>query len=88
MKRKIATCSLAVMCIGFIIGMVLIFTAPTRGIEDGNRFVRSMGGSVDTNQFERVIEGAIRSYQVGGFVLSFVSGFGVIISGYALYKEL
>jgi len=87
-KRKVAQGSLVVMCVAFAIGLVLIFSAPSRGIDEGNRFVRRMGGSVDTNQFERVVEGAIRSNQMGGFVLSFVGGFGVLLSGHALYKEL
>lgn len=88
MKKKIVTCSLVVMCIGFIIGLFLIFTAPTRGIDEGNRFVRRMGGFVDTNQFEQVVEGTIRSHQIGGFVVSFVGGFGAVLSGYVLYKEM
>jgi hypothetical protein len=87
-KKKIAQCSLVLMCIGFIVGLLLIFTAPSRGIDEGNRFVMRMGGFVDTNQFEQVIQGTIRSHQIGGFVLSFVGGFGVILSGYALYKEM
>ena len=78
MKKKIAKCSLVVMCIGFVIGLLLVFTAPTRGIDEGNRFVRRMGGSVDTNQFEQVIQGTIRSHQIGGFVISFVGGFGAV----------
>ena len=32
MKKKIAVYTFIVMCLGFIVGLVLIFSAPTRGI--------------------------------------------------------
>jgi len=88
MKKKIAVYTFVGMCLGFIVGLVLIFSAPTRGFYEGTRFVRRMGGSVDTNQFEILIEGTIISYQAGGFVISLVGGLGMIVSGYVLHKEL
>ena len=41
-EEKIVKCSLAVMRMGFVVGLFLIFTAPTGGIDEGNRFVVRM----------------------------------------------
>ena len=88
MKKKIAIASLVIMCVMFIIGLVLIFSAPTIGRNAGNAAIRNNGGGMDTNQFERIIDGTTVSYQMGGLVISLVGGFGLLVSGYTLYKEI
>lgn len=88
MKRKIALSALFIMCVMFIAGLVLIFSAPTIGLNAGNTAIVNNGGSMDTNQFERIIEGTSLSFQTGGLVISLVGGFGLLASGYALYREV
>lgn len=80
--------SLAIMCFMFITGLALIFSAPSIGRNAGNAAVRNNGGVMDTNQFERIIDGTTVSYQIGGLAISLVGGFGLLISGYAFYKEI
>jgi len=69
-----------------VVGIIFIFSAPTAGFNAGDAAVRDEG--MDTNQFERVIDGVTASYQLGGFAISLVGGFGVLLSGYSLYREM
>ena len=86
--KKMAIVALIVMCVVFIVGLVLIFSAPTMGLQAGNAAVTNNGGSMDTNQFEIIINGTTASYQIVGLAISLVSGFGLLACGYVLYKEI
>ena len=88
MKKKITTTALVIMCVVFIAGLLLVFIAPSIGQNAGNVAIRNNGGSIDTSQYERIINGTTTSFQIGGFVISLVGGFGLLVSGYALYKEM
>ena len=88
MKKKIAIASLAIMCVMFIVGLVLIFSAPTIGQNAGSAAMRNNGGSMDTSKYERIVDETTASYRIGGLVISLVGGFGLLASGYALYKEI
>ena len=87
MRKKVVITVLVVMSICFTVGLRLIFTAPDRGLSMSGSIVRSHGGSMDTNQLLVVLEGAITSYHIGGFIISLISGLGLILSGYVLYKK-
>ena len=87
MKKNFVVNALLVMSITFIIGLVLIFVAPSIGRNVGDRAIINSGG-MDTIQFERIINETTTSFRMIGLVISLVSGFGIITSGYALYKDM
>ena len=80
-KSKVAITALVFMCAMFVIGLVLIFRAPTAGQNAGYREIMRHGGSMDTQQYERVISANTTAFTVGGLVLSLVGGMGVLASG-------
>ncbi|MDR0929527.1 MAG: hypothetical protein LBM74_07425 [Oscillospiraceae bacterium] len=88
MKKKVATGALAAMGMLFIIGLVLIFSAPGIGQGAGDAALRANGGGMDTSQYVRIIDGSVQSCRLGGLVMALVGGCGLLISGSALYKEL
>jgi len=73
--------------ITFIIGSVLILSAPSIGSNAGDRAIRTNGGVMDTIQFERVIVETTASYRTAGLVISLVSGFGLVTGGYVLFYQ-
>lgn len=54
----------------------------------GDMAIRSNGGIMGTSQYERIIESTTSNFKITGVILSCVGGFGILISGYALYREL
>lgn len=88
MKKKMAQTSLCVMVAAFIIGLILIFSSASVGQSMGRTAMHENGGSIDTRVYERIINSNTSNFQTAGLVLSLVGGFGVLLSGYALYKEL
>ena len=76
------------MCIAFVIGLVLIFAAPSLGRNAASVAIRENGGSMDTSQYERIIDHTTVSYQAGGFAIALVGGFGMLLGGYALYRDV
>ena len=87
MKNKLAIIAFVVMCLMFAAGLVLIFSSAEMGQNAANAAIRRHGGSMDTNQFLLIFEGAISSYRTGGLVLSLIGGFGLLGSGYTLIKR-
>lgn len=88
MKTKIAIKSLIVTGIAFVIGIILIFSSAEIGQSKGMKAMTENGGMMDTNEYESIVEDSTKSYRTGGVVISLVGGFGVLISGYALYNEI
>ena len=88
MKKKFVIRVLSIISVTFIIGLVLIFSAPSIGINAGDRAVRNAGGTMNTSQVEWIVDETTASYRLTGLVISLVSGFGIITNGYALYKEI
>lgn len=88
MKKNYVLCSLIVMSILFITGLVMLFSSTAAGQSEGSRAMRENGGSMDTQKYYLVIETTVENYRTGGMVISMVGGFGILLSGYALYKEI
>ena len=88
MKKEMAKKSLAIMIFVFIIGCILIFSSPLMGQSFGDKAIQRNGGSMDTSRYERIIDTNTSNFQTVGMILSLVGGFGLLISGFALYKEL
>ena len=81
MKKKAIAFSLVLTCAMFVLGLVLIFTAPARGQSAGHREIMRHGGSMDTHQFERVITTNTTAFTVGGAVIASVGGLGMLVCG-------
>ncbi|MDP4089944.1 MAG: hypothetical protein Q8930_11825 [Bacillota bacterium] len=88
MKKKMVKTSLCVMAITFVIGIALILSSVSIGQKAGDNAMQRNGGVMDTSQYERIINTNTSNYQIIGGVLSLMGGFGILLSGYALYKEL
>lgn len=43
---------------------------------------------MDTSEYERIIDTNTSNYQIVGGITSLVGGCGLLLSGFALYKEL
>ena len=87
-KKKFAIAILVSMCIIFIVGLILIFSAPSIAQNAGETFLRRQHGSFIVERLISIVDNTARSYQLGGSLISIVGGFGMFLSGYALYKEL
>ena len=79
MKRTFATIALIIMCAIFIVGLILVFSAPSIGDKVG------WIGSSRTS--DRLSDATIISCQIGGAVMALVGGLGMIVSGYAWHRE-
>jgi len=88
MKKNFVIRVFSVISVTFIIGLVLILSAPSIGRHAGDRAVRNNGGGMETSQFYWIVDETTTSYRMTGLVISLVSGFGMITSSYALYKEM
>lgn len=88
MKKKFACVALIIAVVVFITGIIMIFSSGSNGRSAGHNAIRANGGSMDTSQYERIIESTTTNYRTVGVVLSFFGGMGVLISGVGLYKEL
>ena len=86
--KKFAKSSLISMVIILILGFILILSSGSIGQNKGDRAVVSNGGSMEPSQYSRIIESTTSNFKTTGLILSLIGGFGFLISGYALYKEL
>lgn len=75
------------MCIVFIVGLALIFSATSIGENAENSYRVSQGSYLESNA-QRIGNSTTLSFQLGGLVISLVGGFGILFSGYVLYKEI
>ena len=87
-KKKFAITALVIMCVIFMTGLILVFSAPSIGQNAGEAFVRRQNGSFFMEDRIAIIDNTARSYQLSGSLISIIGGFGIILSGYALYKVL
>lgn len=88
MKNKFLIGSFKCMVTSFIIGMILIFLSTSIGQKMGYNAIEANGGGMETSQYEIIIKSNIGNFRTGGFVLSFIGGLGILMSGYNLYKNM
>jgi hypothetical protein len=88
MKKRIAKQSLVVMVVMLLIGLILILSSASIGNRIGSNAIQRNGGSMDTSQYERIIDTNTSNFRTVGLILSLVGGFGMLLSGFALYNEL
>lgn len=88
MKLKMAKTSLCVMIITLGIGFIMIFSSLSLGQNIGDNAMQKNGGAMDTRAYERIIDTSTSNFQTVGEILSLIGGLGILLSGYAFYKEL
>ena len=62
MKKKFVNRVLVAMGTMFIVGLILIFSSSSMGRMAGESAIQNNGGSMDTDQFERVMNETTTSY--------------------------
>jgi hypothetical protein len=87
MKRNFVIVSLVIMAVLFIGGLVTLFNSTDTGRETGYKEMQKLGGMIG-EQYNFIISSTTENYRIGGMVIALVGGFGMLVSGYGLYKEL
>ena len=80
-KFHIYIAAVTAMSLMFIVGLVLIFTAPSLGLRAANSELLRHGGFMDTGLYHIILTSSITSYNTGGFVLSLIGGLGLLVIG-------
>ena len=88
MKKRFALISLIVMAGLFIGGLIMLFNSTAAGQNDGQRAIQANGGTMDTQQYNNIINSTTENFRTAGMVISLVGGFGLLISGCGIYKEI
>lgn len=88
MKKKFALTSLIIMVCLFVGGLVILISSPVIGQKEGYRALQANGGSMDGQRYNYIIDSTTENYRTAGMVISLVGGFGILISGYGVYKEI
>ena len=87
MKKKIVISALLIMCVLFIAGLVILFSAGSIGESAGNSYINNQHGEFYQDIVNRIIDSTTISCYLGGFVISLIGGSGILLSGYGLFKE-
>lgn len=88
MKKEFIKNAMYILSIVCVIGFILIFSSGSIGQEMGYNYLQKYENGVDTNQFERYLNNITSNFRTVGQVLSTIGGFGILLSGYAYYKDL
>ena len=87
-KQKIAKQTLTYTAVIMVIGLVLILASGWLGDYMGSNALQNQGGMMDTSEYERIIQITTDNVRAIGFIVSIISGIGLVMSGYALYNLL
>ena len=87
-KKDFAKITLILTAGGFVIGIILVLCSGPLGQSAGNSMLQNNGGIIDTSIYERTIKTTITNTQIIGGILSIFGAFGVLLSGFATYREL
>lgn len=88
MKERFIKMSLIIMIIMIIVGFLLILFSYSIGHKIGSETVRQGNGITVTTQDPRIIEANTNNFRIVGSILSLIGGFGMLLCGYIIYKEL
>ena len=88
MKKIFAERALVIMISIFVMGLIFLFSSVKAGEKAGHKAMVNNGGSMNTSAYYRVIDTTTLNYQIIGGVSSLIGGCGLLISGYAIYKEM
>lgn len=87
-KKDFAKIALIITASVFVIGIILVLCSGTLGQNAGDSMLQGNGGYIDTSIYERTIKTTITNMQIIGGILSIFGALGVLLSGFATYKEL
>ena len=87
-KQKIAKQALTYNAVIMVIGLVLILTSGWLGEYMGSNALQNQGGVMDTSEYERIMQNTTQNVRSVGFIVSIISGIGLVMSGYALYNQM
>ena len=87
-KQKVAKQVLTYTAVIMVIGLVLISTSGWLGDYMGSNALQNQGGMMDTSEYERIIKNTTDNVRAIGFIVSMISGIGLVMSGHALYNQL
>lgn len=86
MKKKYALTSFLIMLLLFIIGLILMFSSVSAGLNAGQRFIQTNGG--DPEVYYSVINNVAANCRSAGVLISSIGGAGILLSGYVIYREV
>ncbi len=87
MRKRFVRLSLIIMIVMILVGLILILFSNTIGRIIGTDYVQE-GNLVTTTEDPAVVEANTCNLRIVGSILSLIGGFGMLMSGFALYKEL
>ncbi|WP_313347171.1 hypothetical protein [Sedimentibacter sp.] len=88
MKKEFMKNSLYVMIIICVIGFIIIFSSGAIGKSMQYNYLQKYENAVPSNQLERYLNDITSNFRTAGQVISTLGGFGILLCGYAHYKEL
>lgn len=88
MKKEFMKNAIYILSIVCVIGFILIFSSGTIGKEMGYNYLQKYENGVDSNQLERYLNNTTSNFRAVGQVLSTIGGSGILLCGYAYYKDL
>ncbi len=87
-KLKMVKISLIIMIATFIVGIILIVLSSSIGESIGTTITSQGPGFATSTVDHEIINVNTLNYRIVGLVISVLGGCGILLSGYALYKEL
>lgn len=88
MKREIRIGIFIISTIILLIGIRGIFQSTKRGLKEGNDAIWENGGSMETNQYNLIVEESIRNYRITGVILTTLGGCGMLtVLKYVIEQE-
>lgn len=88
MKKEFLKNSLYVMVIIFVIGFVIIFSSGAIGKSMRYDYLKKYKNGVPSDQLEIYSNDITSNFRIAGQVISTLGGFGILLCGYAYYKDL
>ncbi|MFC0296651.1 hypothetical protein [Geobacillus jurassicus] len=61
-----------------VIGLLLILNSPRLGVSSVSSWVRSVGGSVDSQEYLQMLKGYINAYKTVGAIFLFTGLFSIL----------
>ncbi len=88
MKKIFIKRAIIVMSSLFIIGVICLFNSAKAGENARFRALQKYVGVNDSIDYSRIEDTTTLNFQIMGGVLSLIGGYGGLMIGYAIYKEL
>ena len=87
LKKRFLKLTLIIMIIMIIVGFILILFSNSIGQKIGTDSIQE-GNTTITSEDPTIVEANTHNFRIVGSILSLIGGFGMLLSGFVLYKEL